>query len=490
MNTLIPFVLDILVVSDSTDSLATLYAQVLASGHEASTAQSASEALAYVQDHEPDLVLLDLENSDLDGFELTRRLRRLHEDRLLKVIVIASSHSDERVIQALQSGADDCLPRPVNAALLGAKLRYFSDVMLLQSRLARLAQRQLDIVDNIADAVITLDVNGHVEDMNSIARVLFDPRLPSDQAFPWQGDDFLNLLGVTLAELLTQRECTVLCTDGRSLEVDVRHIEWREKGFLRYTLLLRDLTERRAVELLQNEFLATVSHELRTPLTSVLGSLGLLAGGAAGSLPPAAMQLAMVAQRNGRRLSRLIDDILDLTKIQSDQFVLHQRTQPVGPLLVEALVASQAYASSLSVKLEAEGIDVHGDTELRLDTDRFLQVLANLLSNAIKHSPAGEVVRLRLSLTVSALRVSVIDRGPGIAAGFHSQLFKQFSKAEGDNRGGHASTGLGLYISRLLVERMGGEIAADAAVAHRSVGASFSVTFPLAYRPTLNTLAS
>jgi len=490
MNMTIPFPLDMLVVADSADSLATLHALALASGHKANTARSGSEALAYVQDHEPDLVLLDLQKPDLDGFELTRRLRRINEDHLLKVIIISSSHNDERVIQALQSGADDCLMRPVNAALLDAKLRYFSDVILLQTRLARLAQRQLDIIDNIADAVITLDVNGHVEDMNSIARVLFDPRPPSDQGFHWRGDDFLSRLGVTLSELLTQRECTVLCIDGRSLEVDIRHMEWREKGVVRYTLLLRDLAERRAVELMQNEFLATVSHELRTPLTSVLGALGLLAGGAAGSLPAAAMQLATVAQRNGKRLSRLIDDILDLTKIQSDQFVLHQRMQPVGPLLQEALVASQAYASSLSVQLEAEGIDEHGDTELQLDTDRFLQVLANLLSNAIKHSPAGEVVRLRLAQTASALRVSVIDRGPGIAAGFHSQLFKQFSKAEGDNRGGHANTGLGLYISRLLVERMGGEIAADAAVTRRSVGASFSVTLPLVHRPALNPLAS
>jgi signal transduction histidine kinase len=490
MTQTISFALDILVVADNAESLLALHALVVAYGHKANTARSGSEALAKVQDQEPDVVLMDMQNPNFDGFELTRRLRLLHADHFMKVLMILPTQGDEHVIRALQSGADACVHRPLNATLLGAKLSLLAGCQRLHSGFARLAQRHLDIVDNIGDAVITLDAKGHIKDMNTTAHALFDARTSLEHVLPLTGGDCLSLLGLPLADLLSQRECRVRRADGGVMEVDVNYKEWRESGRVRYTLVLRDKTERNAVELMQNEFLATVSHELRTPLTSVLGALGLLAGGAAGSLPAAAMQLATVAQRNGKRLSRLIDDILDLTKIQSDQFVLHQRMQPVGPLLQEALVASQAYASSLSVQLEAEGIDAHGDTELQLDTDRFLQVLANLLSNAIKHSPAGEVVRLRLALTASALRVSVIDRGPGIAAGFHSQLFKQFSKAEGDNRGGHANTGLGLYISRLLVERMGGEIAADAAVAHRSVGASFSVTLPLVHRPALNPLAS
>lgn len=471
-----PFTLDILVVSDSADSLATIHTLVLASGHKASTAQSSGEALAHVRDHEPHLVLLDLQSQNFDGFELTRRLRLLHEDRLLQVIMISPPHGDEYVIRALQSGADDCLARPVNPALLDAKLRQLTGVQMQQNRLA---QRQLDILNNIGDAVITLDTNGHIEDMNSMAHSLFDSQSNVADALPWRGGDCLSLLGLPLSEFLSQRECRVLCADGSWLAVDVNYKEWRENGRVRYTLVLRDLTERRAIELMQNEFLATVSHELRTPLTSVLGSLGLLAGGAAGILPPAAMQLATVAQRNGKRLSRLVDDILDLTKLRSDQFVLQRHKQSVGPLLQEALAASQAYASSLSVALNADGIDAHGSTELQLDADRFLQVMANLLSNAIKHSPAGEVVQLSLVVTPSALRISVIDRGPGIDAAFRSQLFKLFSKAEGGSHGGQSNSGLGLYISRLLVERMGGEIAADPAAARPNGGASFSVMFPL-----------
>ncbi len=490
MTSSLPLSLYILVVSDNAESLAVLQTLVLACGHKVRTAQSGSDALAQVQTHEPDLIVLDLQGPELDGFEFTRQLRLQHDDRLLQVVLITPSQGDDPVILALQSGADDCLRRPVNAALLGAKLRQFSGVQALQSRLARLAQRQLDIIDNITDSVITLDLNGNVEDMNSRAHELFDHRPHFDHVLPWNGGDCQSLLGVPLTELLTQRECSVHRVDGSLMVVDVSYKEWREQGGVRYTLVLRDLTERRAVELMQNEFLATVSHELRTPLTAVLGSLGLLAGGAAGTLPAAAMQLTSVAQRNGKRLSRLIDDILDLTQIRSDQFVLHLRQQPVGPLLQEALAASQAYASTLSVHLEAIGINDHGDTELQLDTDRFLQVMANLLSNAIKHSPKGEVVQLRLMMTASALCISVIDRGPGIDPAFRSQLFKQFSKGEGGDQGGQPNSGMGLYISRLLIERMGGEIAAAPAVAQQSAGATFSVTLPMAHRSTLKALTA
>ncbi len=486
----LPLTMDILVVADSAEVLADLKALTLATGHKVKSLQSGSEALAYVLANEPDLMLLDLQCPELDGFEFMRRLRLIHDVRLLQVIMITPTQGDDQAILALQSGADDCLRRPVNAALLDAKLLQISGMLSLRSRLVRLAQRQLDIIDNITDAVITLDLNGNVEDMNSRAHELFDHRPHFDHALPWNGGDCQKLLGVPLTELLTQRECSVHRVDGSVLVVDLSYKEWREQGGVRYTLVLRDLTERRAVELMQNEFLATVSHELRTPLTAVLGSLGLLAGGAAGTLPAPAMQLTAVAQRNGKRLSRLIDDILDLTKIRSDQFVLHLRQQPVGPLLQEALAASQAYASSLNVQLAADGISDHGDTELRLDTDRFLQVMANLLSNAIKHSPAGEVVRLRLMVKASMLHISVTDRGPGIDAAFRSQLFKQFSKGEGGDRGGQPNSGMGLYISRLLVERMGGEIAADPAVAQQSGGATFSVTLPLAHRSTLRALAA
>jgi len=471
--------LDILLVADDPESLWSMHTCILKIGHQPRTAQSGAEALALVRIREPDLVLVDLRGPDFDGFELTRQLRLINSDHLLKVILVMASNADLQVIRALQSGADYCLQHPVNVFLLDATFRHFVGVQTLQSRLARVAQRQLDIIDNINDAVITIDAKGQIEDMNRMAFALFDPRPSTDTDLPVFRGDCSDLLGLSLEQLTSQRECKVRCANGSLLSVDVNFKQWEERGRVRHTLVLRDLTERRAVELMKNDFLATVSHELRTPLTAVLGALGLLAGGAVGQLPAAARRLAEVAQRNGKRLSRLIDDILDMTKVSTDQFTLDCQRQSVGPLMQEALVASQAYASSLGVQLEADGVEAHGGTELSLDAGRFLQVMGNLLSNAIKHSPAGEVVQLRLVMTPSSVVVSVIDRGPGIDAAFRSQLFKQFSKAEGRGLGEMGNSGLGLYISRLLVERMGGQIAADPAGLYHDVGASFSVAFPL-----------
>jgi signal transduction histidine kinase len=211
-----------------------------------------------------------------------------------------------------------------------------------------------------------------------------------------------------------------------------------------------------------------------------MGALGLMAGGAAGALPAAALPLAEVAQRNAERLGRLIDDILDLTKLEGDRLGLHLRPQRLAPLLREALAANQGYATQASVSLELDEGAATGP-EVAIDADRFLQVMANLLSNAIKHSPPGEPVRVSLQHHATEARVTVRDQGPGIAPAFRAHMFEKFSQADGTDRRAQGGTGLGLYITRMLVERMGGRISADTV---DGAGSAFSITFPLAGHET------
>ncbi len=467
--------LEILVVDDILESRRALCALVTELGHTAIGADCGLAALALVRDHAPDLVLLDLLMPDLDGFEVSRRMRGLTEGRWLPVIVTSSLQGEEHFIHALESGADDYLSRPVNPALLEAKLRHYSRVLGLQSRLSTLAQRQQLILDNILDPVVTLGADGRVEEFNRAAQALVDreghPLAP--------GTACQALLGVDTATLLGQRECTLRRHDGSEFAAEIGSGRWLDEHGEQVTLVLRDLTERRQIERMKDEFLATVSHELRTPLTSVLGAIGLLAGGAAGALPAAALPLAEVARRNGERLSRLIDDILDLTKLEGDRLMLHLRPQPLAPLLREAIAANQAYASRAGVTLVAEGLDTPtGDVPL--DADRFLQVMANLLSNAIKHSPAQALVRVLLTASPEGCRITVRDRGPGVAAEFRARMFDKFSQADGSDRRALGGTGLGLYITRMLVERMGGRIGVDEVVGG---GASFSVVLASATAP-------
>jgi len=224
---------------------------------------------------------------------------------------------------------------------------------------------------------------------------------------------------------------------------------------------------------MKDEFLATVSHELRTPITSVVGAMGLLVSGSVGILPPAALELANIAKRNGDRLNRLIDDVLDLAKLENDRMVFNLEEHRLRDLLLESMEAISGYGERLGVRIQMVACVEAATCEV--DSHRFLQVLANLLSNALKHSPKGKVVALSLLDTPAGWCVEVADQGPGMDPAFLPHLFEKFSQAETTERRYTGGTGLGLYISRMLVERMGGRISARS---EPGVGSVFSVTLP------------
>lgn len=438
-------------------------------GHEVFCAAGGAAALEQIETHHPDLMLLDLLMPDMNGIEVIEHLRRRVTQRWLPVIVTSSLEGDEHFINALACGADDYLTRPINPGLLAAKLRHYARVLTLQSDLAVLARRQRDIHNNILEAVITLDGEGRVTECNLAAQRIF-----GTDAMALEGLPCLTALGVPLAELLAQREMSLHKPDGTTFPAELALSAWTDAGCARYTMVLRDLTERRHMERMKDEFLATVSHELRTPLTSVLGALGLLASGAAGALPKAALPLAEVAKRNGERLSRLIDDILDLTKLEARQLLLQLRPMRLTQLLTESIAANQGYAERASVKLQLE--NSAADPLVRVDPDRFLQIMANLLSNAIKHSRAGDTVQVSTECLAGRLRIRVRDQGPGIDPKFRARMFEKFSQADSSDRRAQGGTGLGLYITRVLAERMGARVSVDSVP---GAGAVFIVEFPI-----------
>lgn len=469
--------LDVLVVDDIDASRQALCALVGELGHDALGADSGAAALRLVAERRPDVVLLDLLMPDLDGFEVTRRIRALVANRWLPVIVTSSLEGEEHFIHALEIGADDYLSRPVSARLLDAKLRHYERVLALQARLESLAQQHRLIHDNILDAVITVDDAGTIVEANIAACRAFGSGKPSCLL----GRSCQDVLGTRLETLRAGNDLLLRRADGTELPARIGTSDWSDEGRAHCTLVVHDLTEQHRIDRMKDEFLATVSHELRTPLTSVLGALGLLAAGAAGPLPHSATPLAEAAQRNGQRLSRLIDDILDLTKLEGDRLVMHVAPAAIGGLLREAQIANQGYAERAGVALVAEMDPSTERVEARVDTHRFLQVMANLLSNAIKHSPAGCTVGLSLDANAHLVRVRVRDHGPGISPGFEASMFTKFSQADTSDRRPRGGTGLGLYISRMLVERMGGRIGVESS---GSEGTVFSVELPRADAPS------
>lgn len=230
-----------------------------------------------------------------------------------------------------------------------------------------------------------------------------------------------------------------------------------------------------------DEFLASVAHELRTPLTSLLGAVGLMAGGAAGILPQGAQALADLAHRNGERLSRLIDDLLDLSRLDGDRMRLTLRAQELGSLIHEAVVQHQVIAGRRGVALRIVE-DQRAEIEhwVAVDPDRFQQVMANLLVNAIRHSPPGDSVQIVLQDRGNRVRISVRDEGPGIDPAIHPRLFERFVHAPSGHADSRNGNGLGLYLSRLLIERMGGRITAETSIEPLAgTGAGPGATFHL-----------
>jgi PAS domain S-box-containing protein len=218
----------------------------------------------------------------------------------------------------------------------------------------------------------------------------------------------------------------------------------------------RDITQQLEAERVKKEFTSTLSHELRTPLTSIIGSLQLINTGMFGQLDQEAAELALVAERNAQRLLDLINDVLDLERIDSGRLALHTEDVPLHELLEESLVLNRAYAERFGVRLRlaAEPPKVL----VRADRKRLMQVMTNLISNAAKFSPEGGQVELTVACADSAVQVSVEDRGPGIPKEFRSRIFGRFAQADSALTRSKGGTGLGLAICKRLVEMMDGEI--------------------------------
>ncbi len=240
-------------------------------------------------------------------------------------------------------------------------------------------------------------------------------------------------------------------------------------------IIARDITDLKRVERLKTEFVSTVSHELRTPLTSIRGALSLIASGALGELPPRATKLAQIGLNNSERLVRLINDLLDMEKIESGQLEFHMRPLDLPPLVQRAAEDNRAYAQQFGVALE---VDVPpAPVVVSGDGDRLLQVMTNLISNAVKFSPRDSAVTVSAGAADDRVWVSVRDRGPGIPPDFRSRIFGRFAQADASVTREKGGTGLGLSISKAIVERHTGRLFFED---HPQGGTVFTFELPLA----------
>jgi PAS domain S-box-containing protein len=242
----------------------------------------------------------------------------------------------------------------------------------------------------------------------------------------------------------------------------------------RFIAVVRNLSARQELDRMYSEFVSVVSHELRTPLTSIFGALSLLGAGAVQVLTAPAQRLVDLAVSNSERLIALVNDILDLEKLQSGNLKMDMSPQPLMPVVRRALEENASYAQRFRTQFRlVESMD---EVWANVDSFRLMQVLTNLLSNAAKFSPADRPVEVSVTRSGNGVRTTVQDHGPGIPEEFRERIFQKFSQAHSGNEPRKSGTGLGLVITKELVERMGGHIGFDSTP---GAGAAFYFDLPV-----------
>lgn len=343
---------------------------------------------------------------------------------------------------------------------------------------------QRTILDTVADGIITIDRKGIVNTFNHAAESIF-------------GYQAAEIVGKNVSMLMSGKEqkehenYTINSTLRAPRIIDqAQGLEGRRKDGLLFPLelnvspmevlgnmgfvgILRDVTERHKIDKMKSEFISTVSHELRTPLTSIRGSLGLVTGGAVGELPEQAKEMLKIASNNTERLLLLINDILDIQKIESHEMSFNFQSLELMPFLEQSLQDNAAYGDQFNVwfVLSSE-LD---KAWIYADPDRLMQVMGNLLSNAAKYSPAGELVNVSLTRRNNGFRISVADRGAGVPENFQPKLFEKFTQADSSDERQKGGTGLGLSIAKLIVEKHNGQIGF---ISEDGIGATFYIDLP------------
>lgn len=369
------------------------------------------------------------------------------------------------------------------AASLGQVLAHSQE----RGRADELTRQQEILLDSVTDGICGLDRNGRISFANPAAARLLG--VSADSLIGRPAHEILHdgasadracgedcpLRRTSEAPCNASGEDNIHRADGSHFPAEYVVTPIRGHGrYLGSVLTFRDISQRYALDQLKDEFISTVSHELRTPLTSIRGALGLLSSGMLGETSEKATNLLRIALTNSDRLVRLINDILDLERIQSGREPLTFRPVQLAGIVKQAIEDMQPMADSAGVKL------IHDTTQVEIaaDSDRLLQVITNLLSNAVKFSPPNSTVSVMLRPGVTGVILSVIDHGRGIPADKLETIFGRFQQVDASDSRQKGGTGLGLAICRTIVLQHSGRIWAERNPVR---GSTFRVFLP--YQP-------
>jgi signal transduction histidine kinase len=363
--------------------------------------------------------------------------------------------------------------------------------LLLNNTLMDTAAQGRNLLFNTTqDPVIIVDADGRFAGANPAAQALYRRKMPR------HGEtlDHLERIGPKLRLFMETGELNSaepIRLRGRIFEPRVLPIEsplQTKRPLLGWSVSLIDVTERElsaealrealakaeAASHAKSQFLAMISHELRTPMTSVKGGLDLALHGAVGEISAPLRNLLTIAQRNSLRLMNLVDDVLDLQKLDLSTIALDLQDLDADDFMHDIIEEYEAYATDANVQLAKVSDDVN--RRLRGDPDRLKQVVGNVIINAVKFSPAGGKVECATRLNGTKLRISVRDHGVGIPESNEDKVFGRFSQVENGAVKVSGGSGLGMHIAKILIERMDGAIAYESRVGE---GTTFHIDVPL-----------
>jgi signal transduction histidine kinase/CheY-like chemotaxis protein len=499
----------ILIVDDVALDREVLAEHLESQGYELARASNGEEALARVGDARPDIVLLDLAMPGMDGFEVCRRIKAGQTDRFLPVILVSARGDTQSKIKGLGCGADGYITKGIDREELTARvesmlrIKRLEETLAIEKRSLEIEKRKIErVIASMRDGVIIVGKGGDVIlnpsvkmilaarlddpqcDYDTLCRVLsFDPlkSLEKDEeGQPLQRDIVIgeDSYGAITSPLPFPADGT-----GRSRLAPTLQDNSEVGGAV---VVLRNVTREKALDRLRTEFISYVSHELRTPLTSIKSSLSLLQSGRTGELRPEVEKFVGIAHRNVHRLAGLIDDLLDLSRIEAGKlemsFIQCAVWQPIEASL--ACLTGQAEAKKIAIHAELEP----GLPSIYAEAKKIEQVVTNLVGNALKFTPEGGKITVRAGVVESPpkpagnlkiktrqyILVSIEDTGAGIPPYELENIFDKFHQVRrSETKGG---SGLGLPIAKSLIEAHGGAIWAES-VPRR--GSCFSFLLPV-----------
>jgi len=355
----------------------------------------------------------------------------------------------------------------------------------IEGSLLKIETRQRAIMQTMIDALIIFDSNGFIDSFNPAAEKLFgyseSDMMGENIAFLIEEFSGVNELRESI-ELMFElgiigktKECEAIKRNGLRFPVDLSISEIALGEEKLFSAVIRDITDRKQIDKIKKDFIATVSHELRTPLTSIRGSLGLLCGGLIEDIPKKALNLIQVANNNSERLIFLINDILDIEKATSGQMTFEFKQFNLKNLVEQSIANNESYASQYNVTFQL--IEKVNNLSVDVDEHRFQQIMSNLLSNAAKFSIAESSVDITINYHNDLVEIDVTDYGQGIPDEFKESIWNKFTQADTSTTRKKGGTGLGLAISKTLIEAMHGKISFTS---KEGEGSTFQLRLPLA----------